>query len=88
MRKPHDGELAAAPELAVVAITEHALEVLDDALRVEHPTLDDDFAPGDPPSLCAAREITDCAEELRGRLRRYRTAVRAALSAPEDDLPF
>lgn len=61
MRKPHDGELAVAPELAVVAITEHALEVLGDALRVEHPTLDDDFAPGDPPSLRVAREISECA---------------------------
>lgn len=81
-------ELMAAPELGIVAIVEHALEVLSDALHVEHPTIDDDFAVGDPQSLQAARIVVVHIDRLVLALGRYQAAVRISPTETQDDLPF
>lgn len=71
--------LAAAPELASLAIVEAALIAALVALRVEHPTLDDLAEPQEPPSLHRARSLVASAAVLAVSLRRYRVAVLAAL---------
>ena len=71
--------LAAAPELASLAIVEAALSAALVALRVEHPTLDDLAEPQEPPSLQRARRLVASAAVLAVSLRRYRVAVLAAL---------
>jgi len=74
--------LAAAPELASLAIVEAALAAALVALRVEHPTLDDLAEPQEPPSLQRARSLVASAAVLAVSLRRYRVAVLAALRPP------
>jgi len=86
-RRERERELALAREMAEAAIADHVLRVFVDALRLEHPTLDDDVAPGDPDTLRLAREIVARVRDLRGRLVRYRAAVRAAIRE-DDPLPF
>lgn len=87
----HDAEalLAAAPELAVVAIVERALDVLVTTLRNEHPTVDDLGRRDDPSSLSRARQLIERIERTRAALLRYTHAVRQGFEvAPGDDLPF
>lgn len=88
-RQRNDALLAAAPELAIVALVERAIELLDIAIRNEHPTLGDLHRPDDPPSLRAARSLLRRAERTRPAIRAYALAVRRALALdPVDDLPF
>lgn len=84
-----DPLLAAAPELAVVAIVERALDVLVTTLRNEHPTVDDPGRRDDPRSLRRARQLIERIECSRAALQRYTQAVREGFEvAPGDDLPF
>jgi hypothetical protein len=84
-------ELALAPELAAIILLEHVLNVAQQALLAEHPTLIDDFARArdDGPVLALAATICRHAAALEHTLRRYRRAVRDATTQPlNDDLPF
>jgi hypothetical protein len=88
-------ELALAPELAAILLLEHAINIAEQALLAEHPTLIDDFARArdDGPVLTLAHSICRRAAALEHTLRRYRRAVRDAVSLPQnddprDDLPF
>lgn len=64
-----------------------ALQVLDDVLVHEHPTLDD-LGDGDPPSVLAARKLVAAVRALRGDLRRYRAAAISPRDPDDDELPF
>ena len=88
-------KLVLAPELAAILLLEHAINVAQQALLAEHPTLIDDFARArdDAPILALAETIFSRAVALEQSLRRYRRAVRDATSpscndGPRDDLPF
>ena len=82
--------LAAAPELATLALLETALSVCTAALLAEHPTLGHDLRPDpEPPSLREARRLIAAAHRFRGTLTRYRGAVIDSLVAPGHDAdPF
>jgi hypothetical protein len=68
--------LAAAPELATLALLETALTVCTAALLAEHPTLGHDLRPDpEPPSLREARRLLAAAQRLLGTVARYRDAV-------------
>ena len=68
--------LAAAPELATLALLDTALDVCTTALLAEHPTLDHDLRPDpEPPSLREARRLIAGAHRLRCTVTRYRNAV-------------
>ena len=68
--------LAAAPELATLALLETALTVCAAALLAEHPTLGHDLRPDpEPPSLREARRLIAAANRLLGTVARYRDAV-------------
>lgn len=83
--------LAAAPELATLALLEMALTVCTAALLAEHPTLGHDLRPDpEPPSLREARRLIAAAQRLLGTVARYRTAVIDGLVPlrDHDDDPF
>jgi hypothetical protein len=82
--------LAAAPELATLALLESALTVCATALRAEHPTLDHDLRPHpEPLSLREARRLLAAAHRLLGCVDRYRSAVFDSLAPPHHDIdPF
>jgi hypothetical protein len=82
--------LAAAPELATLALLETALSVCTAALLAEHPTLGHDLRPDpEPPSLREARRLTAAAHRLHHTVARYRNAVIDSLVAPARDAdPF
>jgi hypothetical protein len=68
--------LAAAPELAALALLDSALGICTTALLAEHPTLDHDLRPDpEPPSLREARRLLAAAQRLRCTVARYRSAV-------------
>ena len=84
--------LAAAPELAVLALLDETLRVTRDALLAAQPAL-----LGEPPAwrvdvdLSAARRLLQDAARLERSIVRYRQCVLRILhDAPErdDDLPF
>ncbi len=83
-------EIAAAPELAILAAVDAALDTAIAAVIAAHPTLvgpdpfDEVPAPGAPP-LYLASVIVAQAHALRVALDLYRCAVRCA--AGEDDEP-
>jgi hypothetical protein len=81
-------DLVNAPELAAIALLEHALAVVRDALLAEHPTLIDDFhRPSEQGRLVSLAHVI-CQREasLRAILARYRSAVREATApALRDD---
>ena len=87
-------DLVDAPELAAIILLEHALAVASDALLAEHMTLIDDFhrprAQGHVVFL--AHLICKREAALRHTLRRYRRAVRDALTPappkpdPDDEM--
>jgi hypothetical protein len=88
-------ELVLAPELAAILLLELAINVAQQALLAEHPTLIDDFARArdDAPILALAETICRRAAVLEQSLRHYRRAVRDASSPARDDdahddLPF
>lgn len=82
--------LAAAPELAMLALLETALIVCTAALLAEHPTLGHELRTDpEPPSLREARRLIAAAHRLRGSVARYRDAVIDSLGAPHHDAdPF
>jgi len=80
--------LYSARELVEVAIVEACLEALHVALRLDHPTLGDHAALGDPPTLRRARCVNRRARELQTAIRAYRRAVQAASDEYTDHLPF
>jgi hypothetical protein len=68
--------LAAAPELATLALLDTALDVCTSALLAEHPTLDHDLrSDPEPPSLREARRLIAAALRFRCTIVRYRNAV-------------
>lgn len=82
--------LAAAPELATLALLDSALIVCTTALLAEHPTLNHDLRPDpEPPSLREARRLLAAAHRFRGVVARYRAAVLDSLVPLRDDTdPF
>ena len=82
--------LAAAPELATLALLDTALDVCTSALLAEHPTLDHDLRPDpEPLSLREARRLIAAAHRLRCTVARYRNAVIDSLiPRPDDNEPF
>jgi len=79
---PTPDQLDAAPELAVLAVLESALDAAANTLVATHPGLRsgsplDDELPRDPP-VWVAYELTDRAHALRAAIRRYRIAVTIA----------
>ena len=82
--------LAAAPELATLALLDAALDVCTTALLAEHPTLDHDLRPDpEPLSLREARRLIAAAHRLRCAVTRYRNAVVVSLVPRRDDTePF
>jgi hypothetical protein len=82
--------LAAAPELATLALLETALTVCTAALLAEHPTLEHDLRPDpEPSSLREARRLVAAANRFRCTVARYRDAVIDSLVPLRDDTdPF
>jgi len=82
--------LHAARDLIEIAIAKTCLDALDIALRLEHPTLDEPRACGDPITLSRARAVRRFAAALRGALTAYRAAIDYALDPiwPDDDQLF
>ncbi len=83
--------LAAAPELASLALLDTALAICTTALLAEHPTLDHDLRPDpEPPSLREARRLLAAAQRFRCTVARYRSAVIDSLVPPRhhDADPF
>lgn len=87
MRRPRHVELLFAREVAEVVMVDAALQVLDDVLVHEHPTIND-LAEADPPSVRAARKLLAAVRALRADLRRYRAAAISPRGPDEDELPF
>ena len=68
--------LAAAPELATLALLDHALAVCTASLLAQHPTLGHDLRPDpEPPSLREARRLLSAAQRFQIAITRYRRAV-------------
>ena len=68
--------LAAAPELATLAVLDHALAVCVTTLLAEHPTLGHELRPEpEPPSLREARRLIAATHRFRRAIARYRNAV-------------
>lgn len=68
--------LAAAPELALLALLDSALAICTSALIAEHPTLEHDLRPDpEPPSLREARRLIAAAQRFRCTVDGYRNAV-------------
>ncbi len=82
--------LAAAPELATLALLDSALTVCATALLAEHPTLTHDLRPDpEPPSLREARRLLAAAHRFRCVVARYRSAViNGLVPQPHDIDPF
>lgn len=80
--------LYAARETVELAIIEACLDALDVALQLEHPTLRDVTALGDPCTLKRARAVDRFARALRGAIGAYRRAVQADIDKEVDELPF
>jgi hypothetical protein len=78
-RAPTPDQLDDAPELAVLAVLEPALQATASALIAMHPELRsgcglDDKSPRHP-AVWVAYELTDRARALRDTIRRYRIAL-------------
>jgi hypothetical protein len=83
--------LAAAPELASLAVLDHVLGVCAASLLAQHPTLCHALRPDpEPPSLREARRLLAAAQRFQTAITRYRSAVLDALLPDTDDdhLPF
>ena len=90
--RPTPRDLAAAPELAVLAALQHILELSAFALLAMHPDLESEpsyLRPPDPHAVLADQVIR-LATRLEEATARYRAAVLADLHRPDarDDLPF
>jgi len=83
-------DLQDAPQLAVLALLDAALAVVEHALYVEHP-IDHPLAPPDPEDphvLIAARLIVARSLELRSLLAWYRAALARAEDTDHIDSAF
>jgi len=84
--------LAAAPELATLALLDNALAICTTSLLAEHPTLGHDLRPDpEPPSLREARRLIAAVHRFRRAIARYRTAVLDVLaptSVDDESFPF
>lgn len=85
MKLPTARELYALPELALLPALVAALDGLLASLHAQHGTLQEHWQPGDPPSLRAARVLTDELLRARRALRRYARAARRSLRQPCND---
>ena len=91
MKIPPVNELWAAPELALAPPLLAALDATRAALRAQHATVDDEWLPGDPPSLRAARVFVAELARARAALLAYVRDTRRALRTHDDEqerLPF
>lgn len=77
--------LRRAPELAILALLDHAIDVAVGALRAEHPTLAELGTPTEPTPLRRARAVLRATLALRGALDRYRDAGADVIDAPHPD---
>ena len=79
---PTPDELDAAPELAVLAVLESALDAATNTLVATHSELrsgsplDEELPPN--PAVWVGYELTDRAHALRAAIRRYRVAITIA----------
>jgi hypothetical protein len=81
--------LLIAPEIIVVDLADAALIALEDALRLEHPIVDEPPPTAQPPVRRHARAVLRHAERLRASLRDYRRFVEELWrKAEEDDALF
>jgi hypothetical protein len=90
---PTPQELIAAPELAVLASLEHAIELTSRMLVAAHPELIGERSHLHPLDLQAtfAQRLLHLAMLLTNATTRYQAAVFAALHEPDsvhDDIPF
>lgn len=84
---PRVDDLHAAPELAVLAVLEAAVDVTLIALVAADPDDDGDGAP--TPERRAARALADAARNVASAVNRYRLALALARERRRDDLmPF
>jgi hypothetical protein len=81
-------QLYSARELLEIAVALACLDALEIALRLEHPTLRDEPACDDPPTLASARVVDRLGRRLRRAIGRYRNVLQAAIDAESDELPF
>lgn len=91
MRRPSLRELWALPELAIVPALLGAIDGLLASLHAQHGTLDDDWQPGDPPTLDEARALAQDLLRARSAVCRYAGAVRRVLRSPvtsDEPSPF
>ena len=91
MKRPTVRELWALPELALVPALLAMLDGMLASLHAQNGTLLEQWQPGDPPSLRAARALADELLRARRPIVRYTRAVRRTLyEPPRDDhsLPF
>lgn len=98
--QPTPPEIDRAPEVALLAVLDHALDVVATAIVAAHPNLLDDepfYRHLDRPELKAADAILTRARRLRDALHRYRRVIAAlhasAETTPEapgglDEIPF
>ena len=77
--------LRRAPELALLALLDHAIDVAVVALRAEHPMLAELGTPTEPTPLRRARAVLRATLSLRGALDRYRAAVADVIDTPHPD---
>ena len=79
------------PELAVVPTLVAAIDGLLASLYAQHGTLDDEWRPGDPPTLHEARALVEDLLRARRSVTRYARAVRRVLGKPstsDEPSPF
>lgn len=87
--RPTPPEIDHAPEVALLAVLDHALDIAAAAVVAAHPNLLDDepfYRQLGRPEMKAADAILTRARRLRDALNRYRRAV-AALRASTDREP-
>jgi hypothetical protein len=92
-KTPTPPDLVLDPELAVLSILAHVLDIASSALLAEHPTLIDDLRNphDDGPVVSLASTLCRRASALANTLAAYDRAVRAAAASRTDadqDLPF
>lgn len=88
--RPRVEHLYAAPELAVLAVLEAAVDVALVALIAAHPDDDDDLDDDPiPQERRAARALIDAARDVASAVNRYRLALILARDRDRNDLlPF
>ena len=84
--------LLVAPEIALIAVLNHALELLLPTLLAQHPTLKSELGRAtDLPTLRLARALLADTQQMRRSLRRYQRAALRLLpqaTTVQCDLPF